>query len=102
MVVNVVADVTPQDTNKNLIFKVKTQNLILLVRELSFIPQGGNGTFLWGVQVSFSFNLLYMNIYTPEIRSFKRKPHFFFFFLDGFSETLTVYLRFHDFLGLRN
>ena len=35
-----------------------------------FIPQGGKGTFLYGVQLSFSFNLLYMNIYTPEIRSF--------------------------------
>ena len=47
-------------------------NLILLI-----IPLEG---FLSGVQLSFSFNLLYMNIYTPETLRFiwrRRRSRFF-------------------------
>ena len=36
-----------------------------------------------------------------HICGFRRKPHIFFWTVSGFSETLTVYLRFHDFLGFQ-
>ena len=56
------------------IFNKVSQNCLYITKVLiminKFIPQGGKGTFLYGVQLSFSFNLLYMNIYTPEILSF--------------------------------
>ena len=66
------------------IFNKVSQNCLYITKVLiminKFIPQGGKGTFLYGVQLSFSFNLLYMNIYTPEIRSFiwrRRRSQFF-------------------------
>ena len=45
---------------------MSTRTFFLKIDVLNcFIPQGGKGTFLYGVQLSFSFNLLY-GISTPR------------------------------------